>query len=128
MQDYEAYLFTGVNRAVGCDCGTIEADSPPSLPYVAFEMLSNPVAVKYLDSAPRPSLYAPSFRVTAYVQGSDKEAAKALLASADDFLASVGLIRTFGPQRVTSSNSNILKMLSLYDGNLISTDGKTYTE
>jgi len=128
MQDYEAYLFTGVKRAVGCECGTIESDSPPTLPYVAFEMLSNPVAVKYLDSSPLPSLYAPSFRVTAYTQGNDKEAAKALLASADTFLASVGLIRTFGPQRVTSSNSNILKMLSLYDGNLISTTGKVYTE
>lgn len=128
MQDYEAYLFTGVNRAVGCECGTIESDSPPSLPYVAFEMLSNPVAVKYLDSSPRPFLYAPSFRVTAYTQGNDKEAAKALLAAADDYLASVGLIRTFGPQRVTSANENILKMLSLYDGNLVSTAGTIYTE
>ena len=128
MQDFEAYLFTGIKRAVGVDCGTIESDSPPSLPFVAFEMLSNPVAVKYLDSASRPSLYAPSFRVTAYVQGSDKEAAKALLASADDYLVSVGLIRTFGPQRVTSANENILKMLSLYDGNVVSTDGKVYIQ
>ena len=128
MADYEYQLFHGLKTALAgkAECGSVDSDAPPSLPFVAFEQLSNPVAAKYLDSRPAPRYYAPQFRVTAYTSDNNKVFAKELLELADAFLLGFGFIRTFGPQRVTSTDRNVLKMISLYEGNLISQDGRVY--
>lgn len=128
MADFEYQIFDGLSTFIGdaAECGSVDSDTPPSLPFLAFEQLSNPVAKEYLDSAPLPRYYSPQFRVTAYTGDNDKVAAKELLELADNYLLGLGFIRTFGPQRVTSNDRNILKMISLYEGNLISRDGKVY--
>lgn len=130
MADFEYRIFHGLAEAIGdaAACGTVDSDTPPSLPFVAFEQLSNPVGKEYLDSGKLPRYYSPQFRVTAYTADNDKVAAKDLLELADAYLLGLGFIRSFGPQRVTSSDRNILKMISLYEGNLISRDGKVYTK
>lgn len=128
MADFEYLIFDGLKKAMPCECGSIESNTPPSLPFVAFEQLSNPVSKKHLDSGSKPMYYAPQFRVTAYVSGNDKVKAKRLLQTADEYLMGLGLLRTFGPQRVTTQAENVTKMISLYEGNLISTDGRVYTE
>lgn len=127
MADFEYQIFDGLEKAIGnaAECGTVDSDTPPSLPFLAFEQLSNPVATRYTDSG-APRYYSPQFRVTAYTNNNDKVAAKDLLELADTYLLGLGFLRTFGPQRVTSTDRNILKMISLYEGNLISRDGKVY--
>ena len=128
MADFEYQIFHGLKEALAgmAECGSVDTDTPPSLPFVAFEQLSNPVAVKHLDNRPAPLYYSPQFRVTAYTSDNDKVFAKDLLELADTYLLGFGFVRTFGPQRVTSNDRNILKMLSLYEGNLISQDGRVY--
>ena len=130
MADFEYQIFDGLKTALSgaTSCGTVETDTPPSLPFVAFEQLSNPVATEYLDSGTKPRYYRPQYRITAYTADNDKVLAKELLELADTYMLEVGFIRTFGPQRVTSKDLNVLKMLSLYEGNLISTDGRVYTK
>lgn len=130
MADFEYLLFNGLKNAMAgaCECGSVDSDTPPSLPFLAFEQLSNAVEQKYLDSGKRPKYYSPQFRVTAYTSGNDKVSAKALLEQADMYLLEYGFIRTFGPQRVTSTTPNVLKMISLYEGNLISESGRVYTK
>lgn len=127
MADFEYQIFDGLSKYIGdrAECGTVDSDTPPSLPFVAFEQLSNPVEKRYTDSR-APRYYAPQFRVTAYTNQNDKVAAKDLLEQADAYLLELGFIRTFGPQRVTSNDRNVLKMISLYEGNLISQDGRIY--
>lgn len=127
MADFEYQIFDGLSTFIGeaAECGSVDSDTPPSLPFVAFEQLSNPVEKRYLDSG-APRYYAPQFRVTAYTNDNDKVAAKELLELADTYLLGLGFIRSFGPQRVTSTDRNVLKMISLYEGNLIGTDGKVY--
>lgn len=126
MADFEYLLFDGLKKAIGgaAECGSVDSDTPPSLPFVAFEQLSNPVEKRYLDSGKVPMYYSPQFRVTAYTANNDKVSAKALLEKADAYLLEFGFIRTFGPQRVTSTDRNTLKMISLYEGNLISKYGR----
>lgn len=128
MADFEYQIFDGLKKAVAgmAECGSVDSDTPPSLPFLAFEQLSNPVATKYLDSGKLPRYYSPQFRVTAYTGDNDKVFAKDLLELADAYLLELGFLRTFGPQRVTSTDRNILKMISLYEGNLISRDGMVY--
>lgn len=128
MADFEYLIFDGLQKAMAgaAECGSVDSDTPPSLPFLAFEQLSNPVAVKYLDDGATPRYYSPQFRVTAYTANNDKVTAKSLLEQADTYLLGLGLMRTFGPQRVTSTDRNTLKMISLYEGNLISQDGKIY--
>ena len=128
MADFEYQLFDGLKKAMAgkAACGSVDSDTPPSLPFVAFEQLSNPVSAKHLDSGPTPKYYSPQFRVTAYTTNNDKVSAKRLLEQADAYLLGFGFIRTFGPQRVTSATPNTLKMISLYEGNLISLDGRVY--
>ena len=130
VADFEYQIFDGLQKAVGgsAECVTVDPDAPPSLPLIAFEQLSNPVSKKHLDNGRTPPYYAPQFRVTAYTGDNDKVLAKSLLEAADNYLLSLGLIRSFGPQRVTSNSRNTLKMISLYEGNLISADGKIYTK
>lgn len=130
MADFEYQLFDGLATALegAAECGSVDSDTPPSLPFVAFEQLSNPVAANYLDSGALPRYYSPQFRVTAYTANNDKVLAKDLLEMADTYLLKLGLIRTFGPQRVTSTDRNTLKMISLYEGNLISRDGRIYSK
>jgi len=127
MADFEYQIFDGLSTFIGeaAECGSVDSDTPPSLPFVAFEQLSNPVEKRLTDSG-APRYYAPQFRVTAYTNDNDKVAAKELLELADTYLLSLGLLRSFGPQRVTSTDRNVLKMISLYEGNLIGTDGKVY--
>ena len=129
MADFEYQIFDGLKKAIAgaAECGSVDSDTPPSLPFVAFEQLSNPVATRFLDNR-APRYYSPQFRVTAYTSGNDKVSAKKLLEQADAYLLGLGLIRTFGPQRVTSTDRNIFKMISLYEGNLISPDGRVYTK
>lgn len=128
MADFEYQLFDGLKRAMSgyAECGTVDSDTPPSLPFLAFEQLSNPVAAKHLDSDKTPRYYSPQYRVTAYTSDNDKVSAKTLLEQADAYLLGFGFIRTFGPQRVTSTDHNTLKMIALYEGNLISRDGRVY--
>lgn len=130
MADFEYQIFDGLKTALAgaASCGTVDTDTPPSLPFIAFEQLSNPVATKYLDSGTKPRYYSPQYRITAYTADNDKVLAKELLELADTYMLGVGFMRTFGPQRVTSKDLNVLKMLSLYEGNLISTDGRVYTK
>ena len=131
MADFEYFLFDGLKKAMSdtVACGSVDTDAPPTLPFLAFEQLSNPVATRYLDSSHAPRYYSPQFRVTVYTADHDKVTAKDLLEQADAYLLELGFFRTFGPQRVTtSSDRNILKMLSLYEGNLISQDGKVYSK
>jgi len=130
MADFEYRIFDGLKKAMAgvVACGSVDSDTPPSLPFLAFEQLSNPVATKYLDSGNMPRYYSPQFRVTAYTSDNDKVSAKALLEQADAYLLGLGFIRTFGPQRVTSADRSTLKMISLYEGNLISRDGRIYTK
>lgn len=127
MADFEYQIFDGLSTFIGdaAECGSVDSDTPPSLPFLAFEQLSNPVEKRYTDSR-APRYYAPQFRVTAYTNDNDKVAAKDLLELADTYLLGLGFLRTFGPQRVSSNDRNVLKMISLYEGNLISTDGKVY--
>lgn len=128
MADFEYQIYDGLEKAMAgaVECGSVDSDTPPSLPFLAFEQLSNPVSVKHLDSGMLPKYYSPQFRVTVYTSDNDKVTAKDLLEQADTYLLGLGFIRTFGPQRVTSTDRNILKMISLYEGNLISRDGKVY--
>lgn len=128
MADFEYQIFDGLKKFIGKSArsGSVDSDTPPSLPFVAFEQISNPVAVEHLDGRKRPLYYSPQFRVTAYTGNNDKVAAKSLLELADEYLLGLGFIRTFGPQRVTSTDRNVLKMISLYEGNLVSEDGKVY--
>lgn len=130
MADFEYLLFDGLKKAMAgtVECGSVDSDTPPSLPFLAFEQLSNPVAAKYLDSGRLPKYYSPQLRVTAYTGDNDKVTAKELLEQADTYLLGLGFIRTFGPQRVTSTDRNILKMISLYEGNLVSRDGQVYVK
>lgn len=130
MADFEYLIYDGLEQAMAgvAECGSVDSDTPPSLPFLAFEQLSNPVEKKHLDSAALPKYYSPQFRVTAYTSNNDKVTAKALLEQADAYLLGLGFIRTFGPQRVTSTDRNLLKMISLYEGNLISWDGKVYSK
>lgn len=130
MADFEYLLFDGLKKAMAgsAECGSVDSEAPPSLPFVAFEQLSNPVAKNYLDSGKTPRYYSPQFRVTAYTGNNDKVSAKRLLEKADEYLLGYGFVRTFGPQRVTSTDRNTLKMISLYEGNLISQDGRVYTK
>ena len=127
MADFEYQIFDGLSTFIGdrAECGSVDSDTPPSLPFLAFEQLSNPVEKRHTDSR-APRYYAPQFRVTAYTGDNDKVAAKDLLELADTYLLGLGFLRTFGPQRVTSNDRNVLKMISLYEGNLIGTDGKVY--
>ena len=127
MADFEYQIFHGLSEYIGdsAECGSVDSDTPPSLPFVAFEQLSNAVEKRYTDSR-APRYYAPQFRVTAYTGDNDKVAAKDLLEQADAYLLGLGFIRTFGPQRVTSNDRNVLKMISLYEGNLISQDGRIF--
>lgn len=127
MADFEYQIFDGLSTFIGdrAECGSVDSDTPPSLPFLAFEQLSNPVEKRYTDSR-TPRYYAPQFRVTAYTGDNNKVAAKDLLELADTYLLGLGFLRTFGPQRVTSNDRNVLKMISLYEGNLIGTDGKVY--
>ena len=128
MADFEYQIFDGLKTALAgqASCGTVDTDTPPSLPFVAFEQLSNAVESKYLDSGKLPRYYSPHFRVTAYTADNDKVLAKDLLELADNYLLRLGFIRSFGPQRVTSTDRNIWKMISLYEDNLISRDGRVY--
>ena len=130
MADFEYLLFDGLKKAMAgaCECGSVDSDTPPSLPFLAFEQLSNPVERRYLDSGKRPAYHSPQFRVTAYTKDNDKVSAKALLEQADMYLFEYGFIRTFGPQRVTSTSPNVFKMISLYEGNLISERGWVYSK
>lgn len=130
MADFEYQIFDGLKKALAgaAECGSVDSDTPSSLPFVAFEQLSNPVAKQYLDSGSIPRYYAPQFRVTAYTKNNDKVSAKGLLELADAYLLGLGFIRTFGPQRVTSNDPSVFKMLSLYEGNLISHDGRVYSK
>lgn len=127
MADFEYQIFHGLSEYIGdrAECGSVDSDTPPSLPFVAFEQLSNPVATRYTDNR-LPRYYSPQFRVTAYTNDNDKVAAKELLELADAYLLGLGFLRTFGPQRVTSNDRNVLKMISLYEGNLISRDGRIF--
>lgn len=128
MADFEYLIFDGLKKAMDgvIECGSVDSDTPPSLPFLAFEQLSNPVATRYLDSGDLPRYYSPQFRVTVYVGDNDKVSAKDYLEQADAYLMGLGFYRTFGPQRVTSNNRNVLKMLSLYEGSVVSRDGKVY--
>lgn len=130
MADFEYLIFDGLKKAMTgiVQCGSVDSDTPPSLPFLAFEQLSNPVAVKYLDSGVMPRYYSPQLRLTAYTGDNDKVLAKDLLEQVDAYLLGLGFNRTFGPQRVTSADRNVLKMISLYEGNLISRDGKVYSK
>ena len=129
MTDFEYVLFDGLKKRMAgvVECGSVDSGSPPSMPFLAFEQLSNPVADKYLDSGKLPKYYKPQFRITVYTADNDKVTAKDLLEKADDFMVELGIIRSFGPQKVTCQDRNVCKMLSLYEGNLISQDGKIYT-
>ena len=130
MADFEYQIFDGLDKVMEghAECGSVISDSPPSLPFVAFEQLSNPVATKYLDNGETPRYYSPQFRVTAFAADNDKVTAKSLLELADTYLMGLGFFRTFGPQRVTSATPNTLKMISLYEGSLVSVDGRVCTK
>lgn len=130
MADFEYLIFDGLEKALAgaAECGSVDSDTPPSLPFVAFEQLSNPVAKRYLDSGTLPRYYSPQFRVTAYTKNNDKVSAKNLLELADVYLLGLGLIRSFGPQRVTSKDPSVFKMLSLYEGNVVSRDGQVFSK
>lgn len=129
MIDHEFEVYTELKNAVlakhpALACSSIEQPTPPSFPFLAFEQYDNPVAMETYDGTER--FVAPKFRITVFCDGNDKVQAKAILADADAYMASVGFIRSFGPQKVATDLENVCKMITLYDNNLMDSNGVVY--
>lgn len=129
MIDHEYEVYTALKQAVqvkhpSLECSSVEQDAPPSFPFLAFEQYDNPVAMEHYDGSEK--FVAPKFRATVFCDENDKVLAKTILADADEFMASVGFIRTFGPQKVATDLKNVCKMIVLYDGNLMDASGTVY--
>lgn len=129
MIDHEYQIYTELKNHMlakypGLECSSIEQDSPPSFPFMAFEQYDNPVAMEHYCESER--FVAPKFRISVFCDGNDKVLAKDLLTEADSYMASVGLIRGFGPQKVATDLPNVVKMITLYDRNLMDANGYVY--
>ena len=129
MIDHEYEVYTALKQAVQAkhktlEFSSVEQDAPPSFPFLAFEQYDNPIAMEHYDGTEK--YVAPRFRVTVFCEDNDKVLAKTILADADEFMASVGFIRTFGPQKVATNLENVCKMITLYDGNLMDASGTVY--
>lgn len=129
MIDHEYEVYSALKGDVQAkhpdlSCSSIEQATPPSFPFLAFEQYDNPIAMERYNGFEQ--YVAPKFRITVFCDNNDKVLAKTILADADAFMASVGFIRTFGPQKVATDLENVCKMITLYDGNLMDSIGTVY--
>ena len=132
MTDYEYELYAALKAYVverhpetADNWSTVRQANPAATPAISVEMTDNPVSRKYYDGTDK-QYCNPQFVARAYVAEGDKYTAKALLATCDEYLFSIGLLRTYGPAMENDTPNGVLGMYAIYDGNMLAPDGKIY--
>lgn len=121
MADFENELYSNLRDYVdgkvsGVRWTTVPEPVPVVLPTIAFEVSSMPVDMEHVYDEIG-EFVCPKIMVRASVNNSDKIEAKRLLSLCDEYLASIGFFRSFGPAR--EEMNGVLSLYSLYDDNIV---------
>lgn len=107
------------------ETASVYTNTPKKMPFVSVEEIGNSVNSQYEDCCNIENCANISLEVNCYAQGDDKmSVAKAMLIVADDYLASIGFIRT-SKTNIQENNGTTFRIVARYEG-VVSKDNVVY--
>ncbi len=120
MIDIEPYLFTKVKNAVPekVDCDTSYERTPSSFPRLTLIVEDNSVYEKTVDSGSNENHVSIMVEVNVYTNKATgkKQECKEIMASADEALLALGLIRTYLKPTPNLEDPTVYRMTARYMG------------